>query len=78
MFVLTIIEMSVLAYLNAFYFQRFFFGKALSIFIIMVITIMFLVRINIVEHINTPKNDPGIIIWWLCCSSVGQKGKYTK
>ena len=25
----------------------------------------------------TPKNDPGIIIWWLCCIRVGGKGKFS-
>ena len=77
-FVLTLFQISIMLFLSLVYFRNFLFGRVLTLVIIMINTMILLIRINIVEHINNPKNDPGIIIWWLCCLSIGQKGKFTK
>jgi len=37
----------------------------------------FAIRVFI-DNAISPKNDPGICIWWLCNLRLGQKGRYTE
>lgn len=37
---------------------------------------IFLVHLNVNLNVQKPKNDPGIVIWYLCCLRVGASGKY--
>ena len=45
--------------------------------IFMINTLFLMLNVFIIESMVTPKNDPGIIIWWLCCIRVGGKGKFS-
>ena len=57
-----------------------FYGFALAgsifIFIVLINTSLALVRLNFIDTFVRPTNDPGIIIWWLCCIRFGHKGKF--
>ena len=41
-------------------------------------TLFLMIYVFIVKSMVTPKNDPGIIIWWLCCIRIGGKGKFSQ
>jgi hypothetical protein len=35
----------------------------------------FLIYFNITENLYKPKNDKGIVLWWLCCLNLVSKNK---
>ena len=39
---------------------------------------MIMIRVFIIDSTTIPKNDPGIVIYWLCCLKFGQRGKYSE
>ena len=59
------------------YYSNFEFGLFMC-FIILTINSMGALIYYEVNPIVKLKNDPGIIIWWMCCLRFGQKGKYNK
>ena len=60
----------------------FFASKDLTFakFIIIIMTIMnvqtYLIRKYIKDADLKPKNDPGIVIWWMCCLRQGQSSSF--
>ena len=43
---------------------------------ILINTSFALVSIHIISTVIKPNNDPGLVIWWLCCTRYGHKGKF--
>jgi len=74
----TLIQLVFLIYLNIFHFKHFFFGNVLTIIFIMINTMIFNIKVSIVDSTMSPKNDPGICIWWLFNLRFGQKGHFTE
>jgi len=47
-------------------------------FITVVLTMGELIYLTVHRAIFRPVNDPGILIWWICCIRVGAKIKHKK
>ena len=63
---ITLIQVVILVYLNITKYQDFLFAKVLTVLIFIINTMMFLIKVLIVDSTIAIKNDPGIKIWWLC------------
>ena len=58
------------------FFRWFDVGVCLALFIFMIHLSFAVIYVNILNNYLRPQNDPGILIWWLCCLRLGQTGKY--
>ena len=74
--VATFLQMVVFVSLQLTLFKGFDFGGLMVIFMILINTSLAMVKINVVDCIIRPQNDPGILVWWLCCIRFGNKGKF--
>ena len=78
MITVTVIQIFILFFFYNYYFDSFDFGKELTVLVIMFNSCMFVIRNFVVLDLYAPPNDPGIVIWWLCCLRIGQKGSFTE
>ena len=62
---ITLIQVVILVYLNITKYQDFLFAKVLTVLIFIINTMMFLIKVLIVDSTIAIKNDPGIKIWSL-------------
>jgi hypothetical protein len=55
--------------------KGFDFGIALFLLVIMLNVGGGLIYLNVLRAVFRPKDDPGILIWWLCCIRIGSRGE---
>ena len=60
------------------YFNKFKFGISLALLVFFMNGLGGLVYLNVYKAVFRPKNDPGIMIWWLCCIKLGRTGNQLK
>jgi hypothetical protein len=48
-------------------------GSCLVIYLTLINFTAVMVYVNIIKSVYRPSNDPGILIWWLCCVNIGKK-----
>ena len=71
------LQVIVLIALLLSYFNHFPFAYSIIVVIYMMNMIYLIIRLIIIESPIMPKHEVGITIWWLCCVSIGRKGKYS-
>jgi len=70
-FALAVLEIALLFYFAYVKCKDFLFGRmSVGIFAMVNISLI-MVRVFIVDSTVTPKNDPGITIYWMCCLKFG-------
>lgn len=72
------VELGFLAVFFTLSYKEFFFGTMLCILLNMVNFCVFMIYKAIVNPVVKPFNDPGILVWWLCCIRLGHSKKYRK
>ena len=75
--VVSLIESIILWLFKFIWFENFFFGTCLCIFIA-VINLSCLAIYIYIKDVQTEKDNKGMTIYFLCCIKFGQKGKYNK
>ena len=73
-----IIQTITIIIITSIFYDNFFFGLFMCIIILIINTLGFLIYYEIVNPIVKIKNDPGIVVWWWCCTRFGQNGKHKK
>jgi len=71
MVTVTVIQLFIMFFYFVYYFTSFDFGKELILIVIMLNSCLFTIRNFVVLDIHAPVNDPGIIVWWMCCLRLG-------
>lgn len=59
-----------------FYSKKFQLGLSIAILFSLMNICYLLIYSNIIHNWNKPSNDPGIVIWWMCCLRLGQSRKF--
>ena len=67
----TIVQIMFLVFFLFYFSQTFVCGQTLCVIIMLVNWSAYMVHANIINSYVKPKNDPGILIWWLCCVRIG-------
>mgnify|MGYP006121657475 CR=1 FL=1 len=78
LFIFAVLEIVSLTLVTYYWCRNFFFGKAMVALFAVINVSMIMVRVFIIDSTTIPKNDPGIVIYWLCCLRFGQRGKYSE
>ena len=66
-----VLEGVFVAFFIKFYSKKFEFGLSLAILFSLINVCYLMIYTYIINSYNKPKNDPGIVIWWMCCVRVG-------
>lgn len=66
------VELGFMAFFFTLSYKEFYFGTMLCILLNIINFCVFMIIRAVIKPVVKPINDPGILVWWMCCIRFGQ------